>query len=127
LLDAPLHSRPGFKLNCSGFYGSDAMLNLDIPCRFGIGVCRTVQAGQEFRGKLGAGLWFQAQGVGEHRLVGSEHALILRLALSANKQLWFVAVVELVGWTAAGAPAALSVSLPARRRHARPQRSTISP
>jgi hypothetical protein len=87
LLDSALHVRPGLKPNRSGLNRGDAAFNLDIPCGFGVGVGWTVQAGEQLRGKFGAGLGFQTQGVGENRLSRFRHALILRLGSPANKRL----------------------------------------
>lgn len=53
-------------------------LDLDVPCRLGVRVNWAIKAGQELRARL----WLKAQCIGEHRLVRSGHAAILRLALA---------------------------------------------
>ena len=64
-LDAALDVLPRFERDGAGVDGVDSSLNLGGPCRFGVGICRTIQARQQFCGQLSSDLWAQSKRVGE--------------------------------------------------------------
>src|SRR3989441_6917123 len=85
--DPTLDVFPGLQLHGPGLDRGDASFDFNFPRRFGIGVGRTIQARQQFRGKFGSGIEIKPQGIGEHSFNGLGHAPILRFASPPNKRL----------------------------------------
>ena len=79
---------PGLESRCAGFDGGHPPLNLGGPLGFGIRVGRSVQAGEQFGGQLGPGMFVQTQGVGQNRgsWLGHDEPIV-RLDRPPNKRL----------------------------------------
>jgi hypothetical protein len=86
-LDAALDVLPRFERDGPGFDGIDATLNLSGPCRFGVWICRTIEACQQFRGQLGADFRAQAKSVSEEGFGCLGHGFDLTSGYAANTRL----------------------------------------
>lgn len=74
LLDAAPHFLPRLEWHGAGLNCVDSPFDLGTPRGLGVGICRAVEACEQFRGQFSTNVWRQAESVGKECFGGLGHA-----------------------------------------------------